>query len=118
LRVIRPKIGLRRLTLEVRRLVHNRVKTAEFEFAMSRSKRPISFERAYKLLSSHDPENAEEGCRVLGENAVSWLDRLIEAYEAEQDQRLRRLLLWAIGDAESERAFPVLEAAFRSDDVV
>ena len=69
------------------------------------------------LMRSSDPETQEAGFAVLEERAAAELDRLVAENETETDHGLRCWLLELIGDARSERAFPVLESAPRGDDV-
>jgi hypothetical protein len=73
-------------------------------------------ERCMWLMRRRDPERQEEGFFALLPHAGRHLDDLIREFDAESDRGLRCWLLELIGEAKSERAFPLLADQLRSDD--
>jgi hypothetical protein len=82
---------------------------------MKKPKR-LTFDGAMRLMRSTDPETAEAGFWELQQRAAEEIDRLIDAYQRETDIGLRCSLLELIGEARTEKAFPVLEAALRGPE--
>jgi hypothetical protein len=74
------------------------------------------FQQAMRLMRRGDPQLAEEGFQRLRGMAADHVDELLEAFSREDDHGLRCWLLELIGDARSDRAFPVLAAQLQGDD--
>jgi HEAT repeat protein len=69
------------------------------------------------LMRRHDPQLMEDGFGLLRDHAAEHVDELIAEFEREEnDHRLRCCLLMLIGEARSERAFPLLAEQLHSSD--
>jgi HEAT repeat protein len=75
------------------------------------------FRAAMRLVRRHDPQLREEGFMLLRDHAADHLDDLMAAFQQEDDDHgLRCWLLELIGQAQSERTFPLLAGQLRNDD--
>lgn len=78
---------------------------------------PEVFQQAMQLMRHHDPQARENGFALAREHAVELVDELIAEFaEEQQDHGLRCWLLELIGEARSERAFPILVEQLQGSD--
>jgi HEAT repeat protein len=75
------------------------------------------FDEAMRLMRKADPQLREDGFQLLRDHAAEHLDELIAEFGREEnDHGLRCWLLELIGEARSERAFPLLAEQLHSSD--
>lgn len=76
------------------------------------------FEQCLEMMRSKDALIQEDGFYFLVPHASEYLDKLIAAFQAEEDRGLRSWLLELISEAKSVRALPILLEYLYSDDNV
>jgi len=75
------------------------------------------FDEAMRLMRRHDPDVQEDGFWLLHGHAAEHIDELIAEFgRDENDHGLRCWLLELIGEARSERAFPLLAEQLHNSD--
>jgi hypothetical protein len=75
------------------------------------------FDEAMRLMRQHDPALMEDGFGLLRGHAGEHIEELIAEFGREEnDHGLRCWLLELIGEARSERAFPLLAEQLYSSD--
>jgi hypothetical protein len=74
------------------------------------------FVQAMRLMRRRDPQLAEDGFQRLRAIADQHVDELVAEFGRERDHGVRCWLLELIGEARSDRAFPVLVAQLDGDD--
>lgn len=80
-------------------------------------RREPKFDECLAMMRSRDPQVAEDGFGWLEQRASEYVPRLLDAFEAESDQGVRRWLLELIAGARSRDAFGLLcEQASSTDE--
>ena len=75
------------------------------------------FDEAMRLMRRNDPQLMEDGFRLLRGHAAEHIGELIAEFGREENGHgLRCWLLELIGEARSERAFPLLAEQLHSRD--
>jgi HEAT repeat protein len=75
------------------------------------------FKDAMQMMRAADRQRREDGFQLLRDHLTEHTDELITEFEREEnDHGLRCWLLELIGEAKSERAFPLLAAQLHSSD--